>query len=125
MWFITFVYKNLVRRPLRSFLTIMAIAIAIGSFISLVGISIGFQRSFLQIYESSGVDIIVVRRGVQQGMTSLLDERLEAKIKNLPGVKEVIGGLADMMAFGEDYQYKALFNGWEPETAAFDHIRVL
>jgi putative ABC transport system permease protein len=125
MWFITFVYKNLARRPLRSFLTVVAIAIAIGSFVSLVGIAGGFESSFLQIYEGSGMDILVIRKGAQQGLTSTLDERLAAKIREQPGVKNVIGGLTGMMNFGDEDQFKALFNGWEPETVAFDHIRIL
>jgi putative ABC transport system permease protein len=125
MWFLTFVYKNLARRPLRSFLTVVAIAIAIGSFVTLVGISTGFEHSFLRLYEDTGVDIIVVRKGVQQGLNSTLDEKLGTKIKKLPGVKEVIGGLADMMAFGENHEFKAIFNGWEPETAVFEHLRIV
>jgi putative ABC transport system permease protein len=125
MWFVTFVCKNLARRPLRSFLTIIAIAIAIGSFITLVGIATGFEHSFLQIYSSSGVDIIVVRTGPQQRLTSVLPARLGAEIKKLPGVKEVIGGLAEVVAFGENGEFKAIINGWEPETAAFDHLRIV
>ena len=66
MWFLTFVYKNLARRPLRSFLTVVAIAIAIGSFVSLVGIAGGFEHSFMQIYESTGIDVLVVRAGGRQ-----------------------------------------------------------
>src|SRR5438132_135581 len=124
MWFVTFVYKNLARRPLRSFLTIVAIAIAIGSFISLVGISTGFRHSFLKIYESTGVDIIVVRTNGKQHLNSSLPEALGTKIKELPGVKEVIGGLADMVSF-EDGKFNAIINGWEPETAAFDHLRIV
>ncbi len=125
MWFITFVYKNIAHRPLRSFLTIVAIAMAIGSFVTLVGISSGFEATFLQLYETSGIDIIVVRKGGQQGLNSLLDERLTARLRELPGVKAVIGGLADYMSFGDRQQYQAVFNGWEPGSAAFDHLRIV
>ena len=79
----------------------------------------------MQIYEGSGIDILVIRKGAQQGLTSTLDERLAAKIKALPGVKDVIGGLTGMMNFGDEDQFKAIFSGWEPETVAFDHIRIV
>jgi putative ABC transport system permease protein len=125
MWFLTFVYRNLARRPLRSSLTVLAIALAIGSFVTLVGIARGFEHSFLQIYESTGIDIVVVRSGGRQRLNSSLDERLGVKIKSLPGVAEVIGGLADMVSFGEDGSCTALLQGWEPETAAFDHLRMV
>ena len=125
MWFVTFVYRNLARRPLRSFLTVVAIAIAIGSFVTLVGIATGFEHTFLKIYESTGIDVIVVRTGSRQRLTSALPERLATEIRQLPGVKEVIGGLADMQSFGEDGAFSALIQGWEPETAAFDHLRIV
>jgi putative ABC transport system permease protein len=125
MWFVTFVYRNLARRPLRSFLTVVAIAIAIGSFVTLVGIATGFEHTFLKIYESTGVDVIVVRTGSRQRLTSALPERLATEIRQLPGVKDVIGGLADMQSFGEDGAFSALIQGWEPETAAFDHLRIV
>src|ERR1700730_15996231 len=125
MWFVTFVYRNLARRPLRAFLTVVAIAIAIGSFVTLVGIATGFEHTFLKIYESTGVDVIVVRTGSRQRLTSALPEHLGTEIKELPGVKEVIGGLADMQSFGEDGSFSALIQGGEPETAAFDHLRIV
>jgi putative ABC transport system permease protein len=125
MWFLTFVVKNLSRRPLRSCLTMTAIAIAIGSFVTLVGISTGFEHSFTQIYEGAGIDIVVVRTGGRQRLNSALPETLAPKIKQVPGVVEVIGGLADMVSFGEDGAHSALVQGWEPGSAAFDHLRIV
>src|SRR5580692_4594167 len=125
MWFITFVYKNLVRRPLRSFLTMVAIAIAIGSFLTLVGIATGFESSFLDLYESAGIDIIVVRAGGQQRLNSSLDERLGDKLQKLPGVAQVVGGLTDLVALGESGNILAAVNGWEPGSAAFDHLHIV
>jgi putative ABC transport system permease protein len=125
MWFITFVYKNLVRRPLRSFLTMVAIAIAIGSFLTLVGIATGFESSFLDLYESAGIDIIVVRAGGQQRLNSSLDERLGDKLQKLPGVAQVVGGLTDLVALGESGNILAAVNGWEPGSAAFNHLHIV
>ena len=120
MWFLTFVTKNLTRRPLRSFLTIVAIAIAIGAFLALVGVSVGFERTFMEIYEGAGVDIIVVRKGGSQRLNSSLDERLGPKMKHIPGVADVIGGLADATALEDSLT--VLVQGWEPGTAVFDHL---
>jgi len=124
MWFITMVFKNLARRSLRSFLTISAIAIAIGAFLSLVGVAMGFETSFLQIYEGVGVDLIVVRAGGNQRLNSSLDETLEDKIRPIAGVRDVLPGLADMVAFPKYDLFTVLVQGWRPETAAFDHLQI-
>ena len=52
MRFLTIVLKNTVRRPLRSLLTVIAIAIAVGSVVSLVGIASGFEETFLSLYKN-------------------------------------------------------------------------
>ena len=94
MRFSTIVLKNAIRRPLRSILTALAIAVAVGTVVALVGISYGFERTFLDLYRGSGIGLIVVRAGSKQRMTSTLDERLADKIRALPGVRDVFGGLS-------------------------------
>jgi putative ABC transport system permease protein len=125
MRFLFIVLKNTVRRPLRSLLTIIAIAIAVGSVVSLVGIASGFEETFLTLYKNAGVDLIVVRAGAKQRLTSTLEESLGEKIKKIPGVREVIPGLADVVSFEEFGLYGVLVQGWVPETKVFDHIKVV
>jgi putative ABC transport system permease protein len=125
MQFLTVVLKNTIRRPLRSTLTVIAIAIAVGSVVSLVGIASGFEETFLSLYKNAGVDLIVVRAGAKQRLTSTLDESLGERIKKLPGVKEVIPGLADVVSFEDFGLYGVLVQGWVAETRVFDHIQVL
>jgi putative ABC transport system permease protein len=64
MWFITIVVKNSICRPLRSVLTILAFATAIGAVVALVGVASGFERTFRDLYKGAGIDLIVVRTGV-------------------------------------------------------------
>jgi putative ABC transport system permease protein len=126
MWFTTFIVKNLTRRPLRSLLTAFAVAIAIGSVVALVGIANGFERTFLALYETAGVDMIVVRAGEYQRLNSSLDEKLGDKIKQVRGVKQVLAGLADMVSIEDNGVYTIVaLQGWEPATAVFDHLTML
>src|SRR5260370_12649782 len=123
MWFLTFVLKNLLRRPLRSALTVIAVAIAIGALISLVGVANGFEQSFLNIYEKEGVDLIVTQAGVFQLIRSSLDESLGAKMEAIPGVKEVFPGLLEMISQPIDGKEQPLtLQGWVPQTPIFDHL---
>jgi putative ABC transport system permease protein len=124
MWFLTFVVKNVLRRPLRSLLTVTAIAIAIGCVVALVGVATGFERAFLQLYEKVGVDLIVVRTGGRQRLNSSLDEAFGDKIKQVPGVADVLPGLADVVSFEEHGLYGVVVQGWVPQTTVFDHLHV-
>lgn len=125
MWFLTIVLKNAVRRPLRSVLTAVAIATAVGAVVALVGVASGFERSFGELYRDLGVDLVVVRAGGRQRLTSTLDERMGEQIKALPGVKDIITGLADVVSFDEYGLYGVLVQGWIPETRSFDHIQII
>lgn len=121
MWFGTLILKNIVRRPLRSALTILAIALAIGSVVSLVGIANGFEGSFRKIYDRKGIDIFVLRSGTTQRLSSALPEALGDKIRKIDGVKEVIPGLLDIIALpGTDLNVAV--NGWIPESEVFSHL---
>jgi putative ABC transport system permease protein len=124
MWFITFIFKNITRRLLRSLLTIVAVAIAIGSVVALVGIADGFEHTFLGLYANAGVDMIVVRGSGARQMNSALDQDLGDRMKKVPGVKEVLAGLVDMVSFPEYGLYAVVLQGWEPETAVFNQITI-
>lgn len=125
MRFSTIALKNAIRRPLRSILTALAIAVAVGTVVALVGISYGFERTFLDLYRGSGIGLIVVRAGSRQRMTSTLDERLGDQIRALPGVRDTFGGLMDTVSFNELGLYGVLVQGWMPQTMAFDHLRLV
>jgi putative ABC transport system permease protein len=123
MWFSTFVVKNLTRRPLRSVLTVVAMAMAIGSVVALVGVANGFEQSFLRVYEGAGVDLLVLRSG-RQRFNSALDESLADQIQQVPGVRQTFVGLADLASFPDAGLYTVVLQGWEPETPVFDHLRI-
>src|SRR4051794_22888261 len=116
MWFSTLILRNIFRRPLRSFLTVVAIAIAIGSVVSLVGVARGFERSFVELYEKLDVDMLVIAKG--QAKSGALPEKLGEDIRNLPGVEAVIPGLVDAYSLRDLGVPTVIVNGWVPETLA-------
>ena len=94
----TVVLRNIMRRPARSALTVAGVAVAVAAVVALVGISRGFERSLRAVYESRGVDLMVIRAGSTQRFNSVLNEGLGAKIAAVPGVSEVSPGLADVVS---------------------------
>lgn len=125
MRFTTFVFKNLRRRPLRSVLTIFSIAVAIGAAVALVGISNGFEQTFMALYKNAGINMVVVRAGEGRHRINGLPINMRPMIEQVPGVKEVLCGMVDMVSYSDLGLFNVVVNGWEPETAIFNHLTVL
>src|SRR5262245_36103359 len=119
MRFLTFVLKNVGRRPLRSSLTVFAVAIAVGAVVALVGISSQFEHSFLRLYENAGIDLVVVRAGLRQRLTSTLDQNLRLEIEKIPGVKAAIPALIDVVSFADDRMYGVVVQGCSHEVLPY------
>ncbi len=81
MWFVTFVVKSLLRQPARSSFTAIGIGLAVAATVSLVGISRGFEKSYLELYSRRGVDLVVQRSGRTEQVTNTVDERIGDRIR--------------------------------------------
>lgn len=125
MRFTTLIAKNLVRRGVRTLLTVVGLSIGIAAVVAMLGIAWGFERSFLAINEAKGIDLMVVRAGVSDKLTSSLDESLAGAIRKIPGVREVAGSYMDVVSFEEANLVSVLVNGWEPGSLLFRGIRLL
>jgi len=124
MRFWTFVLKNVVRRRVRSCLTIIGMAVAVGAVVALVGISSGFEQSFLAIYQRQKVDLLVQQRGVKQKLTSVLDAKLADQFIKIPGVKQVNSGLVDFTSMDELGPVGVLVQGWELDSPLMQALDV-
>lgn len=125
MWFLTLIIKNLLRRRQRSLVTMLGIALAVTAVVALVGISNGFERSYLDLYSQRGIDLVVQRSGRRQQLSSGIDEALGERIRRLPGVQEAIGGLVDVISLAEADQMMVLVNGWPADCPLFDRLKFL
>src|SRR3954449_12077808 len=99
MRFSTLIIRNLLRRGVRTALTVVGLGVGVSAVVSLLGIAWGFERSFMTIYETKGIDLVVVKAGVGDRLTSNLAETLESKIAAVPGVQKVVGSLTDVVSF--------------------------
>ena len=122
MQFTTMSLRNVFRRPLRSGLTLVAVALAVCAVVSLVGIANGFKDTFMNFYQGAGVDLLVVRSGSARRLTSTMDESLGDRIEQVDGVAEVIPGLADVVSFPDDGLYVVPVSGLKPETRVFESM---
>jgi putative ABC transport system permease protein len=123
--FATLIGKNVLNRPMRTALTALGLSVAIAAVIILVGISWNFERSFLAIYRSKGIDMVIVRAGSSNQLSSSLDVRLADRLRQIDGVADVAPSLMDTVAFEDKNLASVLVDGWEPESLLFRGIRLL
>jgi putative ABC transport system permease protein len=115
-----FVLKNLIRRRLRTLLTISGIGMAVGAFVGLVGFSSAFQQQWMRIYSSSGTDISVIQGTF---LNTTLNESVTEKLKELPVVAQaspVIYNLMDLTP-----EVNALIYGWRADAFQLDSLQIL
>lgn len=124
MWFSTFLLKNLRRRPMRSLLTIVAVAIGVGAVVSLVGIATGFKSSFMELYDEVGVDLLVIKGRVGRQLESGIPQSMCDRIAAIDGVAEVIPGVNDVISFPEADLYVVVVNGYVPGSRVFNHLEI-
>ncbi len=97
MNFFTVVTRGLLRRPVRTGLTIVGISIGIAAVVALVGISRGFESSWATGMKTRGTDVVVSNMGsalTPKPFTAAVVER----ITPLPHVAETCALLVDLMS---------------------------
>jgi putative ABC transport system permease protein len=89
MHFLDFVLRNLLRRKVRTGLTLVGVSVAIAAVVALLSVTGGYESSSKALFASRGVDLVVVCGGVVNYNTSPLKEALAKRIEKLPGVRAV------------------------------------
>ncbi len=96
MYFLAFVLKNLTRRPTRTALTILGLAVAIGSTIALLGMSENFRTAMGDTFAKRGVDLVVLDSRAVDQLSSEIDESALEQVRNIPGVEAVDAALVEL-----------------------------
>jgi putative ABC transport system permease protein len=118
--FTGFVCKNLLRRRLRTLLTLCGIGMAIGAFVGLVGFSNAFEHEWLRIYTSSGTDIAVIQ---QTFLNTSLDESVTSRLKAVPVVAQATPMIYNIMDLTPDVN--ALVYGWKADSYEFQSLQLV
>jgi putative ABC transport system permease protein len=124
MSFSVIIFKNLLRRKLRSTLTALGITVACAAAISLIGFARGLEESSVEVYETHGIDLVVLRSGVSERLTSNLDEGIATVLAALPGVAAVNPSLTDLVSFGEGSLIGIPVHGWPPDGFASQSLHI-
>ena len=130
----SFVARNIRRRPILSALvalTVLGMAIAVSYTVGYAvgykaGLSGAFERAFPAIQPKRQWDLIVQAARGKQHASSVLLESLRPKIAAIRGVKQVDGGLLDMVGLPDlDTAGGVLVQGWPPASHLFDYLEMV
>lgn len=126
MTFLGFIAKNLLRRAVRSALTCLGLAVAIGSMIALLGIAHNITGELNETFERRGIDLVVMSGGVSDQLSSELDESLVERVRQVPGVKAASGALVALLELRRgNSSISALVNGWPPDSFVYEDLTIL
>jgi len=122
MWFITFIFANLIGRPARTLLTLTGIAIAVAAVVALLGVVRGFEKSLLDLYQGRGIDIMVQQAGRLQMTSSVLPESLGDRIAAVDGVAAVHPALFEVLSLIQDDMVGVVVQGWAPDSESIRRL---
>ncbi|WP_435010551.1 ABC transporter permease [Tundrisphaera lichenicola] len=125
MRFSTFIIRNMLNRKARTLLTVLGLSVGIAAVMILTGIAWGFEKSFMAIYQTKGIDLVVVRAGIGNQLSSNLDIGVVDQVRAVEGVADVSPSLMDTVSFEDKNLVSVLANGWEGGSRLFRGIRIL
>ncbi len=116
-------FRNLLRRRVRSLLTMGGIAIGVGLIVSLGAITEGMIRDFTAFASQGGAELVAKQAGVADMGYSVIEERVGRAIAAMPEVKDVSGVIWGISG-GRDTPFLIIF-GMEPNGRAIRHFRIV
>ena len=124
MRFAELIWKNLFERGARSLLTVLGLAIAVAAITTLWHTAWGYARSANGYYAAHGVDIVVVRAGVSNRLTSRLSADLSQQVSSVPGVAHVEGVLTEMVSLGDAKLIGIPLRGYSLANPALERFQI-
>ena len=119
MVFLSIPLRNLGQRRLRTALTILGIAVGVGSLVSLVGMSRGADRAFILAAMTRETHLIATRKGAVDVLAVSVEEAIGREIEKREEVAEVAGellGILDVWRDGDDETLHMIVTGWPKES---------
>lgn len=85
------IYKNLLRRKIRTLLTMAGIAIGVAAIVSLSALADGFKMGYTALLRGSQADLILSQPNAFDLSMSSIDESLLAEIATMPEIDQISG----------------------------------
>jgi putative ABC transport system permease protein len=98
--------------------------VAVMAVATLWNVAWGYAKSASNFYATRGTDIVVVRAGVSNRLTSSLRSDLVARLAAVPGVASASGSLTEMVSLGESHLIGIPLRGVELGSSALEPFAI-
>ncbi len=117
------VFKNLIRRKGRTFLTLIGIAIGVAAIVALGAMAEGMRAGYTAMARGSQADLVLSQAEAMDITLSTIEETVGEQLAGWPEVAGVDGVLmGNVQTEGSPFFY--IF-GYDPEGFAIDHFRIV
>lgn len=117
------IWRNLMRRKVRSLLTVVGVAIGVAAVVSLVAMGDGFYSQMNSMLSKGGADLTVRQAKAADMTLSALDEDMGRRLAAMPEVEQV-SGLILGIASAPGIPYLMVY-GYDPTEYAIRHFKIL
>jgi ABC-type antimicrobial peptide transport system permease subunit len=117
------ILRNLLRRRIRSGLTILGVALGIAAIVTLTAIGAGLVDSFGNVFATSDADLTVSQGDAYDLFLSSVDEDIGDQVLQMPQVQDV-AGIIYSGARLKDIPFFLLL-GYDPQQYAISHYKVV
>ena len=124
MLFAELILKNVRQRTGRTLMTVIGLAVAVMAITTLWSTVWGYAETSGSYYSARGVDLVVVRAGVSNRLTSSLRADLAQRLAALPGVEAVDVTLTEMVSLGAAQLIGIPLRGYVPGGFASAHLAI-
>lgn len=129
MYFAAFILKNLTRRPVRTALTVLGLAVTVGSMLALLAVSYNVERSVESAFDTRRVDLVVLQANKPLGLDSDFRESMVDQVRAMPEVERVSEGVISnantVRESGSVDENMFLVQGWKPDNFGFEDMQIL
>jgi len=117
------IWKNLVRRKIRTLLTVLGISIGVAAIIGLGALADGFQEGYQAVLTGSKADLVLSQPNAFDISYSSVDEALGSEILVMPEVRAVSGMLEGFVQ-AEDIPIFFVF-GYPEDSFVFERFQII
>jgi putative ABC transport system permease protein len=112
MTFFTIVVRGLLRRPVRTGLTLVGISIGIAAVVTLVGLSRGFEKSWETGMKARGTDVVVSNMGTGLAPKPF-DEAVRDRLSSLPQIAATCALFVDLTSIEDSSMMIVSAREWD------------
>ena len=116
-----FIIKDIFRKKIRVFLTILGIIIGICVCIMILGVGESIKSSFQDTYTKRQIDLIIQEKDQLSILLSRVDAGIAKQIKNNPAVED---SSATLLYIHKLKNSAVPVFGWEPDSFLFDAVEI-